>query len=136
MSANESPNDPLDPSPGGEGPDHDSDRGPSRDEVFHVLQCRRRRLVLKYVREHGAEPVAVEDLLDWLAAVEPDEEGASGDRSAAGIALRHVHLPKMAQAAAVTHDPDRGVIARTAHTGRFERYLEPHTPAPADEDPA
>ena len=43
----------------------------ARDDIFHVLQCRRRRLVLKYLQEHDT-PAKMTDITEKIAAVEPD----------------------------------------------------------------
>jgi len=60
-----------------------------RDDVFHILQCRRRRLVLKYLQEHDG-PADMRDVTEAIAAIENDTTVAqlrSQERQRVYIAL-------------------------------------------------
>jgi len=100
----------------------------TRDDIFHVLQCRRRRLVLKYLQEYGgAEPARMSDIAERVAAVEHDTTVASLDsrqRQRVYIALYQDHLPKMDQVGVIDYNKSRGEIEPTASTDAFYRYLD------------
>jgi len=113
-----------------------------RDDVFHILQCRRRRLVLKYLQEHDG-PADMRDITEAIAAVENDTTVAqlrSQERQRVYIALYQSHLPKMDRDGIINYEQDRGVVERTARTAQFDPYLvnEPTLlpeSEPADEEP-
>lgn len=108
----------------------DSDSGVelTRDEMFHVLQCRRRRLVLKYLREYDGEgPARMSDIAERIAAVEHGttvDALRSQQRQRVYIALYQSHLPKMDSVDVVDYDQDRGAVGTTEFTGRFDPYLD------------
>lgn len=96
-----------------------------QDDVFHILQCRRRRLVLKYMQERDG-PADMRDVTERIAAVENDTTVAqlrSQERQRVYIALYQSHLPKMDRDGVVDYDQDRGTVERTARTDAFEPYL-------------
>ncbi len=96
-----------------------------RDDVFHILQCRRRRLVLKYLQEHDG-PADMRDVTERIAAVENDTTVAqlrSQERQRVYIALYQSHLPKMDRAGIIEYDQNRGVVRRTERTVEFDPYL-------------
>ncbi|SFR88942.1 hypothetical protein SAMN05216559_0555 [Halomicrobium zhouii] len=96
-----------------------------RDDVFHILQCRRRRLVLKYLQEHDG-PADMRDVTEAIAAVENDTTVAqlrSQERQRVYIALYQSHLPKMDRDGIINYEQDRGVVERTARTAQFDPYL-------------
>jgi len=100
----------------------------TRDDIFHVLQCRRRRLVLKFLQEYdGDGSVPMRDIAEHVAAVEHDTtvDGlASRQRQRVYIALYQDHLPKMDTAGIIDYDQSRGHVAPTAQTVAFYRYLD------------
>lgn len=73
--------------------------------VFRLLSRPRRRRVLYVLRERGGA-VAVERLAEHLLARERDD---GPGRERVEVALRHVHLPKLAAAGAVERGPDGAV---------------------------
>lgn len=96
-----------------------------RDDVFHILQCRRRRLVLKYLQEHDG-PADMRDITERIAAVENDTTVAqlrSQERQRVYIALYQSHLPKMDRDGIINYQQDRGVVERTPMTDQFDPYL-------------
>ena len=105
-----------------------------RDDVFHILQCRRRRLVLKYLQEHDG-PADMRDVTERIAAVENDTTIAqlrSQERQRVYIALYQSHLPKMDRAGIIAYDQDRGVVERTQRTAEFHPYLVNEPPLTPD----
>lgn len=109
-----------------------------RDDVFHILQCRRRRLVLKYLQEHDG-PADMRDITERIAALENDTTVAqlrSQERQRVYIALYQSHLPKMDRDGIITYQQDRGVVERTERTAQFDPYLVNEPTLLPDADPA
>lgn len=118
-------------------PDAATDRL-DRDDVFHILQCRRRRLVLKYLQEHDG-PADMRDITERIAAVENDTtvtQLRSQERQRVYIALYQSHLPKMDRDGIISYDQDRGVVERTACTAQFDPYLVNEPTLLPDAEPA
>ncbi|MDT3436700.1 hypothetical protein [Haloarcula sp. 1CSR25-25] len=116
-----------------------SDDGLARDDLFHVLQCRRRRLVLKYLQEYpGDGPADMSDIAEHIAALEHDttvDSLRSKQRQRVYIALYQSHLPKMDDAGVINYNQDRGLVEATALANSFDGYLDEEpsllsTPAP------
>ena len=105
-----------------------SDDGIARDDLFHVLQCRRRRLVLKYLQEYpGDGPADMSDIAEHIAALEHDttvDSLRSKERQRVYIALYQSHLPKMDDAGVINYNQDRGLVEATALATSFEKYLD------------
>jgi len=98
----------------------------TRDEMFHILQCRRRRLVLKYLQEHDT-PAKMTDITEKIAAVEHDTTVAalkSQERQRVYIALYQSHLPKLDEEGVIKYQQNRGIVERTNLTDSFDRYLD------------
>jgi hypothetical protein len=141
MSASKEPVEPIDTnavendedSPDVENNDENNDEGDTeadtaltRDEMFHILQCRRRRLVLKYLQEHDT-PAKMTDITEKIAAVEHDTTVAalkSQERQRVYIALYQSHLPKLDEEGVIEYQQNRGIVERTALTDSFDRYLD------------
>jgi len=105
-----------------------SDSELTRDDLFHVLQCRRRRLVLKYLHEYpGDEPADMSDIAEHIAALEHDttvDSLRSKQRQRVYIALYQSHLPKMDDAGVISYNQDRGLVEATALADSFDGYLD------------
>jgi hypothetical protein len=105
-----------------------SDDDLSRDDLFHVLQCRRRRLVLKYLHEYpGDEPADMSDIAEHIAALEHDttvDSLRSKQRQRVYIALYQSHLPKMDDAGVINYNQDRGLVEATELANSFDGYLD------------
>ncbi|MDQ2072851.1 hypothetical protein RBH20_09920 [Haloarcula sp. H-GB4] len=108
--------------------DSQSDDELTRDDLFHVLQCRRRRLVLKYLHEHpGDDPADMSDIAEHIAALEHDttvDSLRSKQRQRVYIALYQSHLPKMDDAGVIDYNQDRGLVEATALANSFNKYLD------------
>jgi len=95
------------------------------DRVFTILQNRRRRLVLEYLRTH--ESTTQSDLARYVAAVENDIDEAavtSTQRKRVYVSLYQAHLPKLDGFGAVSFDRDRGTVERTPRTEDLLTYLD------------
>ncbi|MBX0324303.1 hypothetical protein EGH21_14835 [Halomicroarcula sp. F13] len=121
--------------------DSDSDSEPelTRDDIFHVLQCRRRRLVLKYLQEYdGDEPARMGDIAEHIAALEHDttiDALRSQQRQRVYIALYQSHLPKMDKAGVLEYNQSRGYVETTELASRFDAYLASEPSLLQDEEP-
>jgi len=106
----------------------ESDDELTRDDLFHVLQCRRRRLVLKYLHEYpGDEPADMSDIAEHIAALEHDttvDSLRSKQRQRVYIALYQSHLPKMDDAGVINYNQDRGLVEATELADSFDGYLD------------
>ncbi|WP_423999561.1 DUF7344 domain-containing protein [Haloarcula salina] len=130
----------TEPSATGSDDEPETDEELTRDDIFHVLQCRRRRLVLKYLHEYsGDEPADMSDIAEHIAALEHDttvDALRSKQRQRVYIALYQSHLPKMDDAGVVDYNQDRGLVEPTPLASAFDRYLEQEPQllsTPADE---
>ena len=112
----------------------------SRDDIFHFLQCRRRRLILKYLQEYtGDEPAVMSDIAEHIAALENDTTVRALDsqqRQRVYIALYQSHLPKMDRADIIDYNQDRGYVESTDFTSEFLQYLDDEPSVLADNGPS
>ena len=98
----------------------------SKGEIFEVLQNKRRRFVLQYLRRNGG-PVELGDLATQVASWEyetPCDDISQKQRKRVYTTLQQTHLPKMKEAGIVAYDSDRGVIGTTPQTEDLTVYLE------------
>ena len=98
----------------------------SKGEIFEVLQNKRRRFVLQYLRRNGG-PVDLGDLATQVAAWEygTSRDGISKkQRKRVYTTLQQTHLPRMHDVGIVAYDSDDGVIDTTAYTDDLTVYLE------------
>lgn len=90
-------------------------REPSVSDCFEAVADPRRRSVLADLAD--GESAAVEDLAERAAR----RFGLDAER--VGTALRHVHLPKLADLGAVAYDREPGRVEPGVHIDRIEPYL-------------
>ncbi|MFA9503482.1 hypothetical protein ACERIM_11985 [Natrinema sp. H-ect1] len=98
----------------------------SLDDVHHLLQTKRRRDVLRYLRD-AEGPVRLRELAEQVAAWEQEttvEELRSDERQRVYISLYQSHLPKLDNHGIIEYDKDRGRVDSTLRTGQLEPYLE------------
>lgn len=120
-----------DSSPGASDPDPDPDDAeqPSRlpkDTLFAILENRRRREALRYLRRNDGVGT-LSDLAEHIAARENDVDVtalSSDERKRVYIALYQCHLPKMATAGVVDFDKNRGTVELRAAAEQFGVYLD------------
>lgn len=98
----------------------------SKDEIFHLLQNERRRMVLRYLR--GTEGVVrMRDVAEQVAAWEHDttvENLTSTQRQRVYIPLYQSHLSKLDEAGLIEYQQNRGLVERKPPADRVDRYLE------------
>lgn len=106
----------------------DSEAELTRDDIFHVLQCRRRRLVLKYLQEYDGEgPARMSDIAEHIAAEEHDTTVhalQSQERQRVYIALYQSHLSKMDKVGVLDYNQSRGYVEATPLADRLTPYLD------------
>ncbi|MDQ2051486.1 hypothetical protein RBH26_13460 [Natronolimnohabitans sp. A-GB9] len=98
----------------------------SKDEIFHLLQNERRRLVLRYLRGTD-EPVRMRDVAEQVAAWEHDttvEELTSKQRQRVYIPLYQSHLSKLDEAGLIEYQKNRGIVERKSLADRVDQYLQ------------
>ncbi|MBV0925477.1 hypothetical protein KTS45_14815 [Halomicroarcula limicola] len=104
----------------------------AKDDIFHLLQNRRRRDALRYL-EGEDEEVRMRDLAEQVAAWEHDttvQALTSDERQRVYIALYQSHLPKLDDEGVIEYNQSRGIVKRTAVADQLSPYLD------ADEDDA
>lgn len=98
----------------------------SKGEIFEVLQNKRRRFVLQYLRRHGG-PVDLGDLATEVASLEYEtvcEDISKKQRKRVYTTLQQTHLPRMHDVGIVDYDSEDGTIDTTPHTDDLTVYLE------------
>ncbi|WP_231188259.1 hypothetical protein [Haladaptatus sp. DYF46] len=94
------------------------------DTIFDVLSHSRRRQILSYLSQTEDNLVTVAELVTVISKHESESE-MSVQRTqddAVGIALRHNHLPKLADAGVIEFDTRSETIQYQAHPN-VEKYL-------------
>jgi hypothetical protein len=98
----------------------------ARNDLFNLLQSRRRRLTLWYLHERTDGSERLQPLSTHVAALEADVDPREVDPSArqrARTSLCQSHLPKLVDAGVVTYDDGRELVALTALADAFVPYL-------------
>lgn len=98
----------------------------SKGEIFEVLQNKRRRFVLQYLRNNGG-PVDLGELATQVAAREYEtscEDISKKQRKRVYTTLQQTHLPRMHDVGIVAYNSEDGIIETTAHTDDLTVYLE------------
>lgn len=113
--------DPFRPDPG-HGPDQDR---ADMDQIFGILGNERRRYALAYLSRQAGS-VTMSDLSERIAAWECGKQPkqiSSKERKRVYVSLYQCHLPKMADASAISYDKDRGKIEPGDRFDQFVYYL-------------
>lgn len=99
----------------------------SRDDLFHVLQSRRRRLALWYLHEHAVDGEAsVRAVARHVAAVEAEQSVADvddGEAQRVHLSLCQAHLHKLESVGVIEYDDARGIVRLTDLVDVFAPYL-------------
>jgi hypothetical protein len=108
------------------------------DEIFHILQNERRRMVLEYLQE-ADEPVRMRDVAEQVAAWENGttvEELSSDQRQRVYIPLYQSHLPKLDKAGIIDYQQNRGIVERRPLARQLDYYLNADSNRDAVEETA
>src|SRR6056297_385882 len=98
----------------------------SKGEIFDLLKNRRRRTVIRFLRENDGY-AELNDLAEYIAAKENDidvRQLSSDQRKRVYIGLYQCHLPKMDEAGVVDFEKDRGHIVLNESAERLRTYLD------------
>ena len=98
----------------------------SLDLLFEILKNRRRREVIRYLREHEQQ-VTLSDLAEHIAALENDTDVASitsSQRKRVYVGLYQCHLPKMADMEIVHFNQNRGIVDLGPNAPQLYEYLD------------
>ena len=101
----------------------------SLDLIFEVLKNRRRRDVIRYLKERD-ERTSLSDLAEHVAALENDtttQALTSSQRKRVYVGLYQCHLPKMDDMDIVNFNQDRGYVELGANVDQLDPYLDPVT---------
>ncbi|WP_254524213.1 DUF7344 domain-containing protein [Natrinema caseinilyticum] len=96
------------------------------DDIYHILQTKRRRDVLHYLRESDGR-VRLRELAEQVAAWEqgtPVDNLNSSERQRVYISLYQSHLPKLDNHGIVNYEKDRGWVESTPLTSQLDPYLD------------
>lgn len=99
----------------------------SRDEMLEVLNNRRRRFTIHYLKRRGGDPVSVSDLADRVASWENDKTVDAlthKERKRVRNALRQYHLPKMDEYGFIEYDSIRGEVRLTEAAATANFYVD------------
>ena len=99
-----------------------------RDEIFTVLNNKRRQCAIHYLKQQAENtPIALSDLVDYVAAWENDTsigELDPAERKRVYNALRQTHLPLLAEVGLVEYDRESNDVALTDAAEEVQLYLE------------
>ena len=108
-----------------------------KDELFHLLQNERRRMVLRYLRDTDG-PVRMRDVAEQVAAWEHDttvERLTSTQRQRVYIPLYQSHLSKLDEAGIIDYQKNRGTVERKPLADYVDQYLQVESvDEPADDE--
>lgn len=96
------------------------------DEIFGILQNKRRRYVFKHLHNEDGQTTLstlTDQIASWESGAEPSEVTAQ-QRKRVYVALYQSHLPKMGDTSAIEYDADEGTIRKGDHYSLFSHYLK------------
>lgn len=98
----------------------------TRDDLFDLLQARRRRLALWYLHERAGGSEGIRTLASHVAALETNTDPSTvdpGDRQRVQLSLYQSHLPKLEDYDVITYDQGRELVELTPVADAFLPYL-------------
>lgn len=95
---------------------------PPEPDIFVLLANRRRRLLLRVLRE-ASTPLSTAEVAERIVEREC-ENPSTGDRRAVYLALHHDHLPRLDDAGVITYGEDEGAVAPAVNFDTVVRVLE------------
>ncbi len=98
-----------------------------RDQLFGMLSNRRRRWVLRALKQHDSETVSFGTIVETVSAWEYETDPAElswKQRKRIYTALRQSHLPKLDETGIINYDQHRGTVELTEEAQAVQLYLE------------
>lgn len=80
------------------------------DASLQLVADRRRRQVIRELRQDPTNSATLDELVDRLFEAEPVAADPATDRERLAIQLYHSHLPKLADHGVVEYDRQRGTV--------------------------
>lgn len=105
----------------------------TQDVVFDLLSNRRRRYILSRQYER-AEPTSLMTFAAEIAAQEnniPVDDVSDEQQKRVYVSIYQTHVPKLADAGAISYDPDSKLIELAENAPELLEYLHP----PEDDEP-
>lgn len=99
------------------------------DTIFATLKNNRRRIALRYLRNHGGRTI-LSDLANHITAQEngiPESQITSKQRKRVYVSLYQIHLPGMDRSGVIAFNRARGTIEVTPRTAELYPYLDAST---------
>lgn len=96
-----------------------------KDTVFELLKNRRRRDVLRFLRENDGQ-ATLSDVAEFVAAREndiPEGQLSSKQRKRVYVALYQCHLPMMDRAGVIDYNRARGTLVQKPEADQLAEYL-------------
>ncbi|WP_096390412.1 DUF7344 domain-containing protein [Halopenitus persicus] len=106
--------------------ERDGEKELSTDAVFEVLYNRRRRDILRYLRDRDGSATA-SDLAEHIAAKENDvtvQQLSSSQRKRVYVGLYQNHLPMMDDIGVIEYEKNRGTVRLRECGTQLEPYLD------------
>ncbi|MDS0473864.1 hypothetical protein [Natrinema sp. 1APR25-10V2] len=94
----------------------------SESDIFVLLSKRRRRLILRILRE-STTPLSTTELANRVGEAE-QENPSNEDLCHVSLALSHNHLPRLDEADVVSHDRNDATVHPGSNFGILVRVLE------------
>lgn len=104
------------------------------DAYLQLVADRQRRCVLRHVREHPTEPMAVDELVDAVRGMLAAEGSSTLDAERIAVRLSHSHLPKFADHGVIDYDREARTV-RYRPDERLESVLDAVSEEPSSPQP-
>lgn len=80
------------------------------DDCLSLLSDRTRRAVVRYLRTRADEDRTIDEVVEYLIAIDGGVTDRSSRERELRHALRHSHLPKLADRGVISYDRAHGVV--------------------------
>ena len=97
--------------------------GLPESKCFALLGDRRRRLVVRVLREHGAS-LSVTEIAHLVTSYEREDHSAI-DAADVHTSLHHTHLPRLEAADVISYDRDERMVELRPNFDSIIRFVEP-----------
>jgi len=95
----------------------------SEDKISTLLSAKRRRELLRLLKESGGEST-MGDITMEIAASEHDADGNAGKRKAVYVSLHQTHVPRLVEAGVLESNEVKKTIRLTGPWQQLHAYLE------------
>lgn len=102
------------------------ENGLTKDTLFHLLENRRRRWTIRYLKRRGGRAELgdlAEQVAAWENGITPNQV-TSNQRKRIYTSLQQRHVPQLDEAGVVDFDQNRGSVEVTSQMQELDVYLE------------